>query len=276
MLKLDLDGKPGSEPAPKAAEAPKPAAPAPAADAAAPKVEAPKPSAPSAPAPPKPSPAAAPAKAAPAAAPMPSQPLSFVDGVVPGLAPLPAVFRVERRQKMNRMRQRISERLKESQNTAASLTTFNEVDMTSLMEFRKKYQDEVLKTTGVKLGYMGAFAKASVLALQSVPAVNASIEENKDGEPEVVFHDFVDISVAVATPKVTKDGGVKEASLTPPLPSVIMIIGPRHARVAKCGKAQHGSDRTGDWRIRQEGRLCATQRNDEMVSLIAHRVGPRQ
>jgi 2-oxoglutarate dehydrogenase E2 component (dihydrolipoamide succinyltransferase) len=97
---------------------------------------------------------------------------------------------------MNRMRLRIAERLKESQNTAASLTTFNEVDMSSLMEMRNLYKEEVLKKTGVKLGFMSAFSKAAVLALKTVPAVNASIEGN-----EIVYRDYVDISVAVATEK---------------------------------------------------------------------------
>jgi 2-oxoglutarate dehydrogenase E2 component (dihydrolipoamide succinyltransferase) len=97
---------------------------------------------------------------------------------------------------MNRMRLRIAERLKESQNTAASLTTFNEVDMSSLMEMRNLYKEEVLKKTGVKLGFMSAFSRAAVLALKAVPAVNASIEGN-----EIVYRDYVDISVAVATEK---------------------------------------------------------------------------
>lgn len=108
--------------------------------------------------------------------------------------------RNENRVKMNRMRLRIAERLKQSQNTAASLTTFNEVDMTSIMEFRKLYKDEVLKHTGVKLGFMSAFAKASVLAMKDVPTVNASIEGPGGGDT-IVYRDFVDISVAVATPK---------------------------------------------------------------------------
>ncbi|KAJ2557256.1 hypothetical protein EV175_001459 [Coemansia sp. RSA 1933] len=104
--------------------------------------------------------------------------------------------RTERRVKMNRMRLRISERLKQSQNTAASLTTFNEIDMTNLMDMRKQYKDAVLKTHGVKLGYMGAFVKACSHALQAVPEVNASI----DGD-QMVFYDYCDVSVAVATPK---------------------------------------------------------------------------
>src|SRR5277367_44013 len=98
--------------------------------------------------------------------------------------------------KMSRMRLRIAERLKESQNTAASLTTFNEVDMSSLMEMRNLYKEEVLAKTGVKLGFMSAFSRAVVLALKAVPAVNASIEGS-----DIVYRDYVDISVAVATEK---------------------------------------------------------------------------
>ncbi|KAJ5692073.1 Dihydrolipoyllysine-residue succinyltransferase [Penicillium macrosclerotiorum] len=108
--------------------------------------------------------------------------------------------REERRVKMNRMRLRIAERLKQSQNTAASLTTFNEVDMSSLMEFRKLYKDDVLKKTGVKLGFMSAFSRACVLAMKDVPAVNASIEGPNGGDT-IVYRDYVDISVAVATEK---------------------------------------------------------------------------
>ncbi|KAI1117822.1 2-oxoacid dehydrogenase acyltransferase [Nemania sp. NC0429] len=108
--------------------------------------------------------------------------------------------REERRVKMNRMRLRIAERLKQSQNTAASLTTFNEVDMSSLMEFRKLYKDEILKKTGVKLGFMSAFSRASILAMRDIPAVNASIEGENGGDT-IVYRDYVDISVAVATEK---------------------------------------------------------------------------
>ncbi|XP_006463414.1 hypothetical protein AGABI2DRAFT_194245 [Agaricus bisporus var. bisporus H97] len=111
--------------------------------------------------------------------------------------PKPAVgSRGETRVKMNRMRLRIAERLKESQNAAASLTTFNEIDMSSLMEMRKKFKDSVLKEHDVKLGFMGAFAKACALALRDIPAANAYIEGD-----EIVYHDYVDLSVAVATPK---------------------------------------------------------------------------
>ncbi|OAL45973.1 dihydrolipoamide succinyltransferase [Pyrenochaeta sp. DS3sAY3a] len=108
--------------------------------------------------------------------------------------------REERRVKMNRMRLRIAERLKQSQNTAASLTTFNEVDMSSIMEFRKLYKDEILKNKGVKLGFMSAFSRACILAMRDVPAVNASIEGPNGGDT-IVYRDYVDISVAVATEK---------------------------------------------------------------------------
>ncbi|WVQ98505.1 hypothetical protein IAU59_005631 [Kwoniella sp. CBS 9459] len=104
--------------------------------------------------------------------------------------------RNETRVKMSRMRQTISTRLKASQNAAASLTTFNEIDMSSLMEFRKLYKDGILKADGVKLGFMSAFAKAACLALKEIPAANASIEGDT-----IVYRDYVDLSVAVATPK---------------------------------------------------------------------------
>ncbi|WWC85305.1 uncharacterized protein L201_000167 [Kwoniella dendrophila CBS 6074] len=104
--------------------------------------------------------------------------------------------RNETRVKMSRMRQTISTRLKASQNAAASLTTFNEIDMSSLMDFRKLYKDQILKVDGVKLGFMSAFAKASCLALKEIPAANASIEGDS-----IVYRDYVDLSVAVATPK---------------------------------------------------------------------------
>ncbi|OWB79072.1 hypothetical protein B5S32_g3282 [[Candida] boidinii] len=105
--------------------------------------------------------------------------------------------RHEERIKMNRMRLRIAERLKEAQNTAASLTTFNEVDMSSLLEMRKLYKDEFLKKTGIKFGFMGAFSRACALAMKDIPAVNGAIENGDT----MVYRDYVDISVAVATPK---------------------------------------------------------------------------
>ncbi|AMD18963.1 HBR062Wp [Eremothecium sinecaudum] len=104
--------------------------------------------------------------------------------------------RGERRVKMNRMRMRIAERLKESQNTAASLTTFNEVDMSALLEMRKLYKDDILKNKGIKFGFMGLFSKAVALAQKDVPAITGAIEGD-----QIVYRDYVDISVAVATPK---------------------------------------------------------------------------
>jgi len=136
------------------------------------------------------------------APPPPSEekPTSKKDEKKPEASPFGAGSRSENRVKMNRMRLRIAERLKQSQNTAASLTTFNEVDMSSIMEFRKQYKDEVLKKHGIKLGFMSAFAKACVLAMKDIPAVNASIEGPGGGDT-IVYRDYVDISVAVATPK---------------------------------------------------------------------------
>lgn len=103
-----------------------------------------------------------------------------------------------RREKMSRMRLRIAERLKESQNVAASLTTFQECDMGFLMARRKKYQEEFTAKHGVKLGFMSAFIKASSSALLQVPAANASIDDITN---EIMYRDFVDMSVAVSTPK---------------------------------------------------------------------------
>ncbi|KAG0660036.1 2-oxoglutarate dehydrogenase complex E2 component [Maudiozyma exigua] len=104
--------------------------------------------------------------------------------------------RNESRVKMNRMRLRIAERLKESQNTAASLTTFNEIDMSALLQMRKLYKDEIIKKTGTKFGFMGLFSKACTLAAKDIPAINGAIEGD-----QIVYRDYTDISVAVATPK---------------------------------------------------------------------------
>eukprot|EP00055_Hartaetosiga_balthica_P018502 m.134594 g.134594 ORF g.134594 m.134594 type:complete len:421 (+) comp9649_c0_seq1:21-1283(+) len=102
------------------------------------------------------------------------------------------------RVKMTRIRKRTSERLKESQNTAAMLTTFNEIDMSNIMKFRSKHKDAFLKKHGVKLGFMSAFCKASAWALEQTPAVNAFIDTDNE---HIVYHDDVNISIAVATPK---------------------------------------------------------------------------
>ena len=108
---------------------------------------------------------------------------------------MPAGERVERRVAMTRMRSRIAERLLEVTQTTASLTTFNEVDMSAIMSLRKQHQDEFTKThNGTRLGFMGFFVRASVEALKRFPLVNASI----DGT-DVVYHGYQDVGVAVST-----------------------------------------------------------------------------
>eukprot|EP00897_Mesotaenium_endlicherianum_P009964 jgi/Mesen1/8997/ME000056S08407 len=102
----------------------------------------------------------------------------------------------ERRVSMTRLRKRVATRLKDSQNTFALLTTFNEVDMTNLMALRNDFKDGFLEKHGVKLGFMSAFVKAAVSALKQEPTVNAVI----DGD-DIIYRDYVDISVAVGTPK---------------------------------------------------------------------------
>ncbi|XP_031437910.1 dihydrolipoyllysine-residue succinyltransferase component of 2-oxoglutarate dehydrogenase complex, mitochondrial [Clupea harengus] len=178
--------------APKAAAAPPPPAPkaeAPAADAAPTPVITPIPTA----MPPVPP---VPGKAADA------RPVSAVK---PTTAPAAAAAtaattgaRTESRVKMNRMRLRIAQRLKEAQETCAMLTTFNEVDMSNIQEMRKLHKDAFLKKHNIKLGFMSAFVKASAHALTEQPAVNGVID---DTTKEIVYRDYVDISVAVATPK---------------------------------------------------------------------------
>ena len=121
----------------------------------------------------------APAAAAPASAPVAA----------------PVAGRGEERVKMTRLRQTIARRLKEAQENAALLTTFNDVDMSAVIAARDKYKDLFEKKHGSRLGFMGFFAKAACLALKDLPAVNAYIE----GE-EIVYHDYVDISVAVSAP----------------------------------------------------------------------------
>ncbi|MDZ3830274.1 MAG: 2-oxoglutarate dehydrogenase complex dihydrolipoyllysine-residue succinyltransferase [Sphingopyxis sp.] len=119
---------------------------------------------------------AAPAAAAPAAA-----------SAAPG--------RQEERVKMTRLRQTIAKRLKSAQDTAAMLTTFNDVDMTAVIEARARYKDLFEKKHGVRLGFMGFFTKAACLALKDIPAVNGRI----DGD-EIVYHNYMDVSVAVSGP----------------------------------------------------------------------------
>ena len=110
-------------------------------------------------------------------------------------AAVAAPGRNEERVKMTRLRQTIAKRLKSAQENAALLTTFNDVDMSAVMAAREKYKDVFEKKHGVKLGFMSFFAKASCLALKDIPAVNAQIQGD-----EIVYHDYVDISVAVSAP----------------------------------------------------------------------------
>src|SRR3982750_2664755 len=128
--------------------------------------------------------AKAPAAATAQASPPPPKPLAV------------AGERNEERVRMSRIRQTIAKRLKEAQNTAAMLTTFNDVDMSAVIEARTRYKDLFEKKHGIRLGFMGFFVKACALAAKDVPSVNASL----DGE-EIVYHDYLDVSVAVSAPK---------------------------------------------------------------------------
>ena len=110
--------------------------------------------------------------------------------------PASAGERKEERVRMTRLRQTVARRLKEAQNTAAMLTTFNDVDMSAVMAARAKYKDLFEKKHGIRLGFMGFFVKAAALAAHDIPAVNARIE----GE-EIVYHDYFDVSIAVSAPQ---------------------------------------------------------------------------
>jgi 2-oxoglutarate dehydrogenase E2 component (dihydrolipoamide succinyltransferase) len=112
-----------------------------------------------------------------------------------GFAASPAVGPREERVKMTKLRATIARRLKESQNTAAILTTFNEIDMSNVIALRNEYKDEFEKKHGVKLGFMGFFVKAAVNALKQIPAVNAEIAGN-----EIIYKNYYDIGVAVGGP----------------------------------------------------------------------------
>nr|CAD7586313.1 unnamed protein product [Timema genevievae] len=192
-LKVTAAGAPAAKPKEAAAPAPPPPTAAPAPPPPSTNAHPP----PSTPPPPTPPPSA-PKTQIPVAAIRHAQALENASVKTPPADPTKEISgtRSIHRVKMSRMRVRIAERLKESQNTAAMLTTFNELDMTNIMEFRKTHQDTFTKKHGIKLGFMSPFLKASAYALQDQPVVNAVIEGN-----EIVYRDFVDISVAVATPK---------------------------------------------------------------------------
>ena len=131
---------------------------------------------------------------APAPAPAASPAESLSAGPVASARPAPA--RNEERVKMSRLRQTIATRLKDAQNTAAILTTFNDVDMSAVIDARARYKDLFEKKHGIRLGFMGFFVKAAALAARDVPSVNASL----DGDT-IVYHDYLDVSVAVSAPK---------------------------------------------------------------------------
>ncbi len=115
----------------------------------------------------------------------------------PGIKPGVELFgRADRPEKMSNLRKTISRRLVEAKNTTAMLTTFNEVDMTAIMEIRAKYKDKFKETHSVNLGFMSFFTKACSYALMEWPSVNAYI----DGE-NIIYHDYCDISIAVSAPK---------------------------------------------------------------------------
>ena len=130
------------------------------------------------------------AAAAPAAAPVPAAPMFEAKGARP-LDP-----RGEERVKLSKLRKVIATRLKEAQNTAAMLTTFNEIDLTNLMDLRKDYKDRFEKKHNAKLGFMSFFVKAAIQALKELPAVNAEIYGD-----EIIYKNFYDIGIAVGTPQ---------------------------------------------------------------------------
>ena len=130
-----------------------------------------------------------------------AKPVAAAPTVAPAAAPAEPAPQAdagprEERVRMTRLRKRIAERLKEAQNTAAILTTFNEVDMSAVMALRKKYRDSFEKRHGVRLGFMSFFTKAAIAALKELPAVNGEI----DGD-EIVYKNHYDIGIAVGTPQ---------------------------------------------------------------------------
>ena len=136
---------------------------------------------------------------------------------------------LEERIPMSRLRQAIARRLKEAQNTAAMLTTYNEVDMSALMEMRKNYQESFEKKNGVRLGYMSFFVKASIDALNQFPAVNAEIDGN-----DIIYKNYYNIGVAVGTSQGLVVPVLKNADK--------MSFGETESNIAEFGKkAKEGS-----------------------------------
>jgi len=165
-----------------------------------------------------------PASGLPPAAPAVARPST----PAPVIAPTALSQRPEQRVPMSRLRQRVAERLVQSQSTAAILTTFNEVNMQPVIDLRNRYKDRFEKEHGVKLGFMGFFVKAAVHALKKFPAVNASI----DGS-DIIYHGYFDIGIAVGSPRGLVVPIIRDADQ--------LTIAEIEAKVADFGKrAQEG------------------------------------
>lgn len=196
--------------------------------------------APEAAAAPAPAAVAAPAPAAPAAAPTP------VPATTPAAARASDDGSREERVRMTKLRQTIARRLKDAQNSAAMLTTFNEVDMTNVMALRKDYKELFEKKHGVKLGFMGFFAKAVIQALKDVPSVNAEV----DGT-DIIYKNFYHIGVAVGTEKGLVVPVVKEAD-TLSIAEVEKTIG-AYGKKARDGKLSIADMQGGTFTISNGG-----------------------
>ena len=142
--------------------------------------------------------------------------LAWLESAPPAAAPAPAALAStpretgprEERVRMTRLRKRIAERLKEAQDTAAMLSTFNEVDMTEILALRAKYRESFEKKHGVRLGFMSIFAKACIVALKEIPAVNAEI----DGD-DIIYKNHYDVGIAVGMPQGLVVPVIRDADL---------------------------------------------------------------
>ena len=148
----------------------------------------------SAPEPAQPSPAPEPAQPPPVPKPAPPPEPESIPAPEPAPSPAPADSGLTRREPMSRLRQRIAEHLVAAQHNAAMLTTFNEIDMSAVMQLRAKYKERFAQVHGSSLGLMSFFSRAAVLALGEFPAINAQIDDT-----HIVYHDFVNLGIAVST-----------------------------------------------------------------------------
>ncbi len=131
-----------------------------------------------------------------AKSPAPSKPVADTDAPLSKPGPSKISERGERREPMSRLRATIASRLKNAQNTAAMLTTFNDVNLQAVMDLRQRHKESFEKQYGARLGFMSFFVKAAVEGLRRFPAINAYIEDN-----DIVYHDFCDIGIAVSSPR---------------------------------------------------------------------------